>query len=53
MSKLLLALTIVATATGTVASRLIWTLLADPTTMATALASGSLQAVLLAGLGLR
>jgi hypothetical protein len=46
MSKMLLALTIVAAATGTLATRVIWTLVADPTAMAAALGSGSVQALL-------
>jgi hypothetical protein len=53
MSKMLLGLTLLATATGTVATRLIWTLLAEPTTMATAIASGSPQAILSTLLGMR
>jgi hypothetical protein len=53
MSKLLLALSVVGAATGTLATRLIWTLLADPTTMAAALGSGSLRVVVSALLGLR
>jgi hypothetical protein len=53
MSKLLLALTVVGTLSGTLATRLIWTLLADPTTMAAALASGSLSSVLAALAGSR
>jgi hypothetical protein len=51
MSKLLLGLTLVATATGTIATRMIWTLLAEPATMTTALASGNLQAILSTLLG--
>ena len=51
MSKLLLGLTIVGAATGTIATRLIWTLLADPTTMAAAISSGSLRALLSTLLG--
>ena len=53
MSKMLLALTAIGAATGTVATRLIWTLLTDPTTMATALGSGSLRLFLTALLGAR
>ena len=48
MSKILVALTVVAAATGTLASRLIWTLLTDPASMALALGSGSLKALIAA-----
>jgi|PlaIllAssembly_1097288.scaffolds.fasta_scaffold2906899_1 hypothetical protein len=51
MSKMLLALSIVAAATGTLATRVIWTVVADPTTMAAALGSGSVQVILSALLG--
>jgi hypothetical protein len=51
MSKLLPALTLVAAATGTLATRLIWTLFADPATVAAALGSGSVQVVLSALVG--
>jgi len=43
MSKLLIALTFVAAATGTLATRLIWTLFTDPTSMVAAIGSGSLR----------
>ena len=43
MSKLLIALTFVAAATGTAATRLIWTLLTDPTSMIAAIGSGSVR----------
>jgi len=39
---------VVAAATGTLASRLIWTLLTDPASMALALGSGSLKALIAA-----
>ena len=51
MSKMLLALSLLAAATGTLAARLIWTLLAHPATMAAALGSGSPQAILSTLLG--
>jgi len=48
MSKMLLALTFVAAATGTLASRLIWTLLTDPASVALAVGSGSLKTLIAA-----
>jgi hypothetical protein len=48
VSKILVALTVVAAATGTLASRLIWTLLTDPASMALALGSGSLKTLIAA-----
>jgi hypothetical protein len=53
MSKMLLALTFVATASGALATRLMWTLLADPITMAAALESGSPITILAVLLGAR
>jgi len=51
MSKLLVALTVVAAATGTLATSLIWTLLTDPATMADAVGSGSFGLLLKALVG--
>jgi hypothetical protein len=43
MSKILVSLTVIAAATGTLATRLIWSLLTDPASMALAVGSGSLR----------
>jgi hypothetical protein len=51
MSKLLVALTVVAAATGTLATGLIWTLLTDPASIADALGSGSLGVIAKALIG--
>jgi hypothetical protein len=51
MSKVLVGLAVVAAATGTLATTLIWTVLTDPTTIAAAFAQGSLRLLLAALLG--
>ena len=51
MSKILIVLGVLGAATGTLATRLIWTLLTDPASMATALGSGSVRVLVAALLG--
>jgi hypothetical protein len=51
MSKIFIVLGVLGAATGTLATRLIWTLLTDPASMVTAFGSGSLKVLLAALLG--
>jgi hypothetical protein len=51
MSKMLVGLAVVAAATGTLATSLIWTLLTDPTTIAAAFGQGSLRLLFAALVG--
>ena len=51
MSKIFIVLGILGAATGTLATRLIWNLLTDPASMATAFGSGSARVLLAALLG--
>lgn len=51
MSKLFVGLGIVAAATGTLATSLIWTLLSDPARIAVALDQGGVSSLLAAVLG--
>ena len=51
MSKIFIALGVLGAATGTIATRLIWSLLTDPASMVTALGSGSVKVLLAALFG--
>ena len=50
-SRVLSGLAVVGALTSTLATMLIWTMLTDPTTMATALGQGSVRLVLAAIIG--